>query len=590
MACEIRKCYKITSKQEIPLRFTSLPHTAVPLLNWTWSQLEPYVNDLRERQLNEKSVSDWLSDWSYLGNLLDEIYWRLYVAITVDTTDRDADRRYNHFLDEIQPQWKAAEQTLKEKLLVADLQPAGFEIALRNFRTEADLFREANLPLLSEHKKLATEYDKIFGAQTILWEGQELTLPQLQPVYQEGDRNYRERAWRLAAERQLADREAINTLWVKFMDVRGQLARNAGLPDYRTYRWREKLRFDYTPQDCMQFHRAIEEVVVPAAQMIYEKRRQRLGLKSLRPWDLDVDPFGEPPLRPFQSIDELEEKCARMFARVDPQLGAYFAQMRREKLLDLENRKGKAPGGYCTDFKAAGTPFIFMNAVGIHDDVQTLLHEGGHAFHAFESSLLPYHYREVPLEFCEVASMSMEYLAAPYLTEEQGGFYTAGQAARARVEHLETSLRFWPYMAVVDAFQHWVYENHQKACDPSQCDQKWAELWDRFMPGIDWSGLEQEKMTGWQRKLHIHEEPFYYVEYGLAQLGAVQVWRNALRYQPGAVAAYRKALSMGAKGTLPQLYAAAGARFVFDAGTLQEAVQLMLETINELEEQIAFDK
>lgn len=568
------------------MQFASLPQTAIPLLDWSWSQIEPYISDLTGRHLNEKSITGWLRDWSQLGNLLDEVYWRLYVAITVDTTDQAAERRYNYFLDEIQPQWKAAEQTLKEKLLRSGLQPAGFEIALRNFKAEADLFREANLPLLSEHKKLAAEYDKIFGAQAILWEGKEFTLPQLQPIYQEADRDRRERAWRMAAARQLADREAINALWEKFMAVRGKLAQNANLPDYRTYRWREKLRFDYTPQDCEHFHRAIEEVVVPAARSIYEKRRKRLGLKTLRPWDLEVDPFGEPPLRPFQTVTELEEKCWRMFDRVDPQLGAYFERMCKEKMLDLENRKGKAPGGYCTDFKATGIPFIFMNAVGIHDDVQTLLHEGGHAFHAFESSSLPYHYREVPLEFCEVASMSMEYLAAPYLTEDQGGFYTPHQAARARIEHLETSLRFWPYMAVVDAFQHWVYENHEKATDPSQCDRKWAELWDRFMPGIDWSGLEQEKMTGWQRKLHIHEEPFYYVEYGLAQLGAVQVWRNALGDQLGAVTAYRKALSMGANGTLPQLYAAAGAKFAFDAKTLQQAVELMLEMIKSLEEQL----
>lgn len=569
------------------MQFSSLPQTAIPLLDWSWSQVEPYVSDLTGRHLDEKSVSGWLRDWSQLGNLLDEVYWRLYVAVTVDTTDEAAERRYNYFLDEIQPRWKAAEQAFKEKLLGSGLQPVGFEIALRNFTAEADLFREANLPLLSEHKKLAAEYDKIFGAQTIVWDGEELTLPQLQPVYQEGDRDRRERAWRLAASRQLADREAINALWEKFMTVRGELARNADLPDYRTYRWRERLRFDYTPQDCARFHRAIEKVVVPAARALYEKRRGRLGLPTLRPWDLDVDPFGEPPLRPFQKVTELEEKCARIFDRVDPQLGAYFNRMRKEKLLDLENRKGKAPGGYCTDFKAAGLPFIFMNAVGIHDDVQTLLHEGGHAFHAFESSNLPYHYREVPLEFCEVASMGMEYLAAPYLIEDRGGFYTPQEAARARLEHLETSLRFWPYMAVVDAFQHWVYENHVEATDPSHCDRKWAELWDRFMPGIDWSGLEQEKMTGWQRKLHIHEEPFYYVEYGLAQLGAVQIWRNALRDQPGAVAAYRKALSMGANGTLPQLYAAAGAKFAFDADTLQQAVELMLEMISTLEEQLA---
>jgi oligoendopeptidase F len=273
-----------------------------------------------------------------------------------------------------------------------------------------------------------------------------------------------------------------------------------------------------------------------------------------------------------------------MFQQVDPQLGEYFAIMRQEDLLDLENRKGKAPGAYCATFQAAERPFIFVNAVGLHDDVQTLLHEGGHAFHAFESGHLSFHQLELPLEFAEVASMAMELLAAPYLTTDQGGFYAPEEASRARVELLESQLRFWPYMAVVDAFQHWVYENHQAARDPDNCDARWAELWSRFMPDVDWSGLEPEMVTGWQRKEHIFEEPLYYVEYGLAQSGAIQIWRNALNDQAGAVAAYRRALSLGGSVPLPELYAAAGARFAFDAATLGQAVNLIEETIAALEE------
>ena len=233
--------------------------------------------------------------------------------------------------------------------------------------------------------------------------------------------------------------------------------------------------------------------------------------------------------------------------------------MRREKLLDLGNRKGKAPGGYCTQFQVAKRPFIFANAVGLHDDVQTLLHEAGHAFHAFEASHLPYYQQwDVSMEFAEVASMGMELLAAPYLPAQEDSFYSEPEAARARVEHLEGLILFWPYMAVVDAFQHWVYENHAAAADAKNCDAKWAELWRRFMPGVDWSGLDNEMMTGWHRKLHIYHYPFYYVEYGLAQLGAVQVWRNALEDQSDAVAHYRAALSLGGTVPLPELYAAAG--------------------------------
>ena len=243
--------------------------------------------------------------------------------------------------------------------------------------------------------------------------------------------------------------------------------------------------------------------------------------------------------------------------------------MRREKLLDLVNRKRKAPGGYCTDFSAVKRPFICMNAVGVHDDVQTLLHEGGHSFHVFETASLPYHQQtQVPMEFAEVASMGMELLAAPYLAADQGGFYSPADAARARIEHLEGTLLFWPYMAVVDAFQHWVYENPDAATDPVNCDRTWGEQWDRFMRGVDWGGLEEEKVTGWHRKLHIFQVPFYYVEYGLAQLGAMQVWRNALRDQAKAVANYRQALALGGTVTLPELFATAGAKFAFDAQTL----------------------
>lgn len=566
--------------------FSSLPNNAVDFKNWTWSQIDPYFADLLKRPLTEANLNDWLTDWSQLGKLLDESYWRLYVDNTIDTTDLEAERRYTYFLDEIRPRWKAEEEKLKEKFLTSGFIPPDFNVPMRNMRAQTDVFREANLPLLSEELKLSSEYDKVIGAQTVQWDGQELTLPQLQPVYQEIDRDRRERAWCLAAERQLADRTMINELWGKYIAVRRQLADNAALPDYRAYRWVELLRFDYTPQDCFQFHKAIEEVVVPAAKSLYEKRRLRLGVKTLRPWDLEVDSLGKPPLRPFNTVAELVSKTATMFHRVDPRFGEYFEIMRRESLLDLDNHKGKAPGGYCTIFAAAGRPFIFMNAVGIHDDVQTLLHEGGHAFHDFERSHLLYHHLEIPLEFAEVASMGMELLAAPYLTENMGGFYSPEEASRARVEHLERTLLFWPYMAVVDAFQHWIYENHLVASDPANCDAKWIELWDRYMPGVDWSGLELEKMTGWQRKAHIHEAPFYYVEYGLAQLGAVQIWRNALNDRSSSIAAYRKALSLGASAPLPQLYSTAGAKLAFDAGTLGEAVDLMLQTISELESSV----
>ena len=561
--------------------FASLPKTADDLLQWSWPQIEPYFQHLTVRDLTADTITEWLADWSHLREGVTEMSHRLYVATTINTADPEAERCFKSYLDEIFPSALAAEQKLKEKLLASGLEVEGFEIPLRNMRAEDALFREANLPLLAEEHKLSNEYDKIVGAQTVTWEGQEVTLAQLQPIYQDPDRALRERAWRLASERQLADREATNELWQRFLRLRRQLAANADFGDgYRAYRWQQLLRFAYTPADCAHFHRAIEQVVVPAATRAYERRRQRLGIDTLRPWDLDVDSLGRPPLRPFTDVTELVDKTSAIFYRVDPQLGTYFDTMAQEDLLDLENRKNKAPGAYCESFDVIRRPFIFLNAVGLQDDVQTLLHEGGHAFHVFETNHLPYHHQlDYGMEFAEVASMSMELLAAPYLVAAEGGFYSPDDAARARVEHLESMLLFWPYMAVVDAFQHWVYENADAALDPAQCDAQWAALWERFMPDVDWSGLEQAMTTGWHRKLHIHQVPFYYVEYGLAQLGAVQVWRNALQDQAGAVADYRRALALGGTVPLSQLYETAGAKFAFDADTLRDAVNLIEETI-----------
>ncbi len=568
----------------------NLPSTPEALIAWTWPEIEPHYTDLASRPLNAASVEEWLTDWTRLGEKLEEMYSRLSVATTVNTADKEAEARMNAFLDGIFPQAMAAEQKLKEKLLASGLEPKGFEIPLRNMRAEADLFRESNLPLLAEQQKLAIEYDKIYGAQTVNWEGEEITLTRLAMNFQQPDRARREKAWRLKAERQLADRAAINDLWQKFMDVRAKIAKNADKPSYREYTWVQKLRFDYTPKDCKSFAAAIEQVVVPAATRIYRKRQQALGLETLRPWDL-VDGWysrpapaaDAPTLKPFNTIEELIRGASAIFHKVDPVLGGYFDTMVAEGLTDLENRKNKAPGAYCTSYTSLRKPFIFVNAVGIHEDVMTTLHESGHAFHVFETAKVPYIQQlAVPMEFAEVASMGMELLASPYLTE----FYSEAEMARARIEHLEGMLLFWPFMAVVDSFQQWVYENPQAGADPAACDAKWGELWERFIPGVDYSGLEEVRNTGWQRKLHIHQIPFYYVEYGLAQLGAVQIFGNARRDQKKAVADYRKALALGGMVTLPELFQTAGAKFAFDAATLKKAVDLMEEVVAELEKKI----
>ncbi|MBP6298163.1 MAG: M3 family oligoendopeptidase, partial [Anaerolineae bacterium] len=487
------------------------------------------------------------------------------------------------FMESVYPRYATAANDLNEKLVRSELEPAGFDVPLRNLRSDLKIFREANLPLQTEESKLSLEYSKIIGAQTVEWEGKEVTLTQLAPVQQDPNRATRERAWKLTMERRLADRAPLNELWGKFLDLRDEQARNAGLPSYTEYRYQQLHRFDYSPVQAQMFRDAIETVVVPAAKRIYERQSTSLGLESIRPWDTDVDALNRPPLKPFAEIEELNAKTQAIFDNVDSTLGDYFRIMHDEGLLDLENRKGKAPGGYCTYYAVAKRPFIFMNSVGLHDDVQTMLHEGGHAFHAFEGSKLPYfHQEDVPMEFAEVASMGMELLAAPYLSSDRGGFYSAADAARARIEHLESIIKFWPYMAVVDAFQHWVYANLADAHDPVKCDAKWSELWDRFMVGIDYSGMEDIKSTGWHRKLHIYQVPFYYIEYGLAQLGAVQIFGNARKDQAQAVWHYRKALALGGTVTLPDLFGAAGVRFAFDVETLGSAVALVEQTIEEL--------
>jgi oligoendopeptidase F len=566
----------------------NLPQTYEDFSKLTWAQIEPFYVELQNRTLTMDTIDEWLSDWTALANRVSETVTRYEVATTVDTTNDSHQTRYLSYLDEVITASRAADQKLKEKLLASGIEPEGFRVPLRNMRAEADLFREANLPLFNEESRLGTEYDRIIGAQTVMWDGQELTLTQLTPYLESDDRDLRERAFRAAMERRLQDRDAIRDLWVQFLDVRQQIAENAGLANYLEYAWREKLRFDYTPEDNRSFHDAIEKVVVPAARRLLERRRDLMGVDVLRPWDADwrfaIDPLKRPALKPFKTMDELVAGTTSMFKRVDPAFGEYLDTMRREELLDLDNRKGKAPGGYMTYFSIVKRPFIFMNSTGSHGDVQTMLHEGGHAFHGFETSKLKYHQQgDVPIEFAEVASMAMELLAAPYLTAENGGFYTQADADRAFADHLVSLIRFWCYMSVVDAFQHWVYTHIVDAHDAAKCDAKWVELWNRFMPVEDWTGFEPALQVYWHRQAHIFTVPMYYVEYGLAQLGAVQIWRNSLSDAKTAVANYRRALALGYTKTLPELFAAAGAKFAFDASILEEVVPLIENAIAKAE-------
>lgn len=563
----------------------NLPETLDEVKEWQWSELAPYYQELEAQDLTAQNIDQWLKAWTALSELTGGKFSLLNLAHTQNTADITVQTELNQLRQTLEPPVKQAEQRLTQKLLASGLEAAGMVVPLRQMRVQSEIFRESNLELSIEEQKLLMEFNKITGGQTVEWEGREQTLQQLRSVLQSEDRAKREASWRAGSERQLADRSALNSIFADLLRLRQCMAENAGEPDYRALRWKMLNRFDYTPQDCATFHAAIEEVVVPAAARVLERRRQRLGLDSIRPWDLEVEPSGLSPLRPFQDTEELADKAQTVFGRVDPLFGEYFATMRREKLLDLPNRKNKGPGAYCTQVPVGEKrrPFVFMNAVGIGADVVTIHHESGHAFHGFEILKLPYgQQRYTGSEFAEVASMSMELLATPYLAESEGGYYSQAEAKRAKVELLEKIILFWPYMAVVDAFQHWAYTHVDEAVDAANCDRQWGELWARFMGAEDWSGLEDGRVTGWHRKLHIFRYPFYYVEYGMAQLGAVQVWANALKDQANAVKLYHGALKLGKTVTLPELFQAAGTRFGFDSALLREAVGLIESQLEEL--------
>ncbi|GAC1468142.1 MAG: M3 family oligoendopeptidase [Chloroflexota bacterium] len=563
----------------------ALPDTIQPFMTWSWADIEPYYQDLESQKLDDSSVDRFLRDWSDLTARLHETQFRLHTATDQNTADEDTRRRFTAFMDDIYPQYQACEQRLREKFLASGLQPAGFEVPLKRMRAQAELFRESNVPLLAEDQKLGTEYFKITGAQTVEWEGKTIPVSQLLPVFERSDRALRERAWRLGSARALEDRNAINSLWQEELRVRQTLAANAGLPDYRAYRWRQLLRFDYSVEDCEHFHDAVATVITPLAVRLWERRRKQWGVETIRPWDIYADPLGRPPLHPYNGEAQLVEGTRCIFERVDPVFAGYLDLMHRENMLDLDSRANKSPSGYNIVFLASKLPFIFMNAVGSHRDVQTLLHEGGHAFHGLELSGLPYLQQRmgVPIETAEVASMSMELLSLPYLEQSQGGFYSSEDAQRARRWQLEMMVGVFGSVALVDAFQHWTYTHPDEAADPEAANRVFAEMTARYRPWEDWSGLEEEQAAGWQRILHIHTVPMYFIEYAIAQLGAIQVWANALQDQAEAVRRYRHALSLGNTVGVPEFYHAAGARFAFDEEMLRFAAGLMEQQLDLLE-------
>jgi oligoendopeptidase F len=501
------------------------------------------------------------------------------IAYTSNTGDSEKAADHLRFSTDSLPRAEERSVGLARRLLDSGFSRPDLETTIQRFRTVSEIFREANVPIFSELEEHAATYQRITGSMTAHWDGVELPLPQLQPFLKSRDRAVRERAWRASTEPYVKHHGELASLFDTMYELRQKAAGNAGFANFRDYSFPAKFRFDYTPADCERFHAAVEQAVVPAVARLYAERRRRLALDSLRPWDLQVETERTVPLKPFTTEGELVDRGQAAFQRVAPEFGGEFQRMMSERLLDLESRKGKAPGGYCETLHHRGRPFIFMNAVGLVDDVNTLLHEAGHAFHAFASHPLPLIWQRHPgAEAAELASMSMELLAAPHLTGPDG-FYTDEEGRAAEIEHLEDVLIALPHIASVDAFQDWIYTSGQGG-DAAARDAAWLEIRDRFEDGVDWRGLDEERIARWYRQLHIFLYPFYYIEYGLAQLGALQVWRNSLRDPVNAVRAYRNALGLGATRSLPEIYAAAGATLMFDAEAMRALVQLVEERIN----------
>ena len=558
-----------------------LPTAPTAFATATWDEIAPWYERLATMPIPTGAAESWLAAWSRLEELLGEAATRAMIEYTGDTADAAKETAYLRFSSDIGP--KAEEQgvRLARRALTLGIARDDLAVTLREFGTGDELFREANVARFAELEELSAAYQKLTGGLSVDWNGTPKTIPQLQPHLQSTDRAERERAFRLGAGAYLGQHAALGRLFDQMFALRAQVAAEAGFRDYQAYAFRAKYRFDYTPDDCARFHRAVQATVVPAVERLHAERKRRLGVAELRPWDLGVDPSQRPALAPFTSSPEFTGTAARIFTAVDPELGQRFVRMQRGHLLDLESRPGKAPGGYCTTYPATKVPFIFMNAVGVADDVNTLLHEAGHCFHDFECSGQPFIWqRGTGSEMAELASMGMELLAAPHLAAPTG-YYSAADARRARIEHLDDVLIALAHIACVDAFQAWIYQSGRGG-DAAARDDNWLRIRADFERGIDWSGLERERVSRWYRQLHIFELPFYYIEYGIAQLAALQLWRASLRDPVAAVRRYRAALALGGTRDLPTLYAAAGVTLVFDEATMGELVSLVEETIRGL--------
>ena len=550
-----------------------------------WAQIEPLFKKLVDAAPAIKTTAaleKWVLDGGELGAALDEEVAKRYIDMTCHTEDKAVEAAYLLFIESIEPKCKPYWHRIKE-LFVANplhkkLPKNRWMVFARGVEMEIKLYREENIPLQVEDAKLSQRYQKVVGSMMVKVQGKEQTLQQAGRYLEGTDRAVRQEAWAAIAARRAKDRDQFEAIFDAMVKLRTRIAKTAGFKNYRDFAFKAKHRFDYEPADCVAYHKAIADHVVPLARALQKRRKLLLGVDKLRPWDNAVDMKSREPLKPFTEVKAMVDKCYKIFKKIDPSLAKDFDILRKKNLLDLESRKGKAPGGYQYSLEEARLPFIFMNAVGLHRDVETMLHEAGHAFHSLAARGEPLlYYRSAPLEFCEVASMSMELLAGPHLTE----FYAPAEAERARRTHLEGIIGLMPWIATIDAFQHWIYTHP----DHTRVERKaeWLKLQKRFGGIEDWTGFEDARAYMWHRQGHLFGSPFYYIEYGIAQLGALQMWLNSKKDVAGAVANYRSALSLGGSRPLPELFKAAKIKFDFSSKTIEPLAKAITKELAGLE-------
>lgn len=548
----------------------------------TWEDVASYYAELQERTIsNKEELLKWMADRSETDAVVDEEYrWR-YIRQTCDTENEAYTKAYEDFIQTITPKWMTVSNALNKKLsespYVKELDQDRFFIYLRNLRTQLEIFREENIPLSQQTQLKAQEYGNIIGAMTIEHEGKEYTLPQAAVFLQNQDRALRKIIFEKTGSRRLQDRDKLNDLFTELLKLRHQIALNAGFSNFRDYMFADLGRFDYDVKACEQFHEAIKSEVIPLVAKIHQRRKQQLRFDTLLPYDLDVDPENHPQLKPFSTDRELIERSVACLGKADPFFAECISTMDKMQYLDLNSRKGKAPGGYNMTLPEIGVPFIFMNAAGTQRDVETMVHEAGHAVHSFLMRTLPYNFdQEISSETAELASMSMELMTF----EGLDAFYNEEDKQRAIRIHLEGIITMLPWIALVDKFQHWIYTHPEHTAE--EREQKWFELHKELSSGeVSWQGYEDFRKTMWHKQLHIFEVPFYYIEYGIAQLGAIAVWRNFKKDKARAIQDYKKALSLGYTKTIPEIYRNAGVDFNFSAEYVRELMQFMLEEMKE---------